>query len=74
MSAIHAPSFHSSEYRGSGLAAHSPHPLTSPASARTRMARLSRSSPKLVRNGRTSGSTTSRSSNPLSGMLTPAAL
>src|SRR6266540_2421618 len=60
------PSSHSSEYRGSDEATHSPHPSTSPPSvdrtARTRIARFPRSSPKLVRNRRTRGRETSLSS------------
>ena len=59
----HAPSFHSPSSAGA-TAGHALTPPRRPSGrTRTRMARFSRSSPKLVRNGRTRGSATSLSSN-----------
>ena len=57
-----APSLHSALKSGSMSATHSPHPSASSVSTRARMQTFSVDVPKLVRNGRTSGSPTSRSS------------
>src|SRR3954470_24949684 len=72
-SVVHASSLNSSEYPGSGPATHSPHPSASSVSRRRRIASFVVSSPKEVRNGRTSGSAIRWSSIPRMRVILPLA-